>query len=114
MSGVLCAITGAPFRGVSYGAAGGDKPARCAEATLLIVDEFGHPPFEPNAAHLFFQLVSRRYERGSTLVTTAILDRRLHHSHVITIRVDSYRLREKRRAGLIKTSPAPAAAENTL
>jgi DNA replication protein DnaC len=82
---------------------------------LLIVDELGYLPFEPNAAHLFFQLVSRRYERGAMLVTssravgewgsvfgdhvvaTAILDRLLHHSHVITVRGDSYRLREKRR-----------------
>src|SRR5512133_1886652 len=87
---------------------------------LLIVDELGYLPFEPNAAHLFFQLVSRRYERGSMLITsnrsigewgtvfgdavvaTAILDRLLHHSHVITIRGDSYRLREKRRTGLLK------------
>src|SRR5882757_5701572 len=99
---------------------------------LLIVDELGYLPFEPNAAHLFFQLVSRRYERGSMLITsnrsigewgtvfgdavvaTAILDRLLHHSHVITIRGDSYRLREKRRTGLLKAAaiapsmPAPA------
>jgi DNA replication protein DnaC len=86
---------------------------------LLIVDELGYLPFEANAAHLFFQLVSRRYERGSMLVTsnravsewggvfgdavvaTAILDRLLHHSHVVTIRGDSYRLRAKRRAGLV-------------
>jgi DNA replication protein DnaC len=86
---------------------------------LLIVDELGYLPFDPNAAHLFFQLVSRRYERGSLLLTsnrsvgewgtvsgdpvvaTAILDRLLHHSHVVTIRGDSYRLREKRRAGLL-------------
>src|SRR5439155_2278060 len=92
---------------------------------LLIIDEIGYLPFEPNAAHLFFQLVSRRYERGSMLITsnravsewgavfgdavvaTAILDRLLHHSHVITIRGDSYRLREKRRTGLPK---APAIA----
>ena len=92
---------------------------------LLIVDELGYLPFEPDAAHLFFQLVSRRYERGSILVTsnravgewgsvfgdpvvaTAILDRLLHHSHVITIRGDSYRLREKRRSGLLQR---PAAA----
>ncbi len=91
-----------------------------AKPKLLIVDELGYLPFEPNAAHLFFQLVSRRYERGSMLITsnrsvgewgtvfgdpvvaTAILDRLLHHSQVITIRGDSYRLREKRRAGLIK------------
>jgi DNA replication protein DnaC len=94
-----------------------------AKAKLLIIDELGYPPFEPNAAHLFFQLVSRRYERGSLLITsnrsvgewgsvfgdpvvaTAILDRLLHHSHVLTIRGDSYRLREKRRAGLIKAAP---------
>ena len=93
-----------------------------AKAKLLIVDELGYLPFEPTAAHLFFQLVSRRYERGSTLITsnrsvgewgtvlgdpvvaTAILDRLLHHSQVITIRGDSYRLREKRRAGLIKSA----------
>lgn len=89
---------------------------------LLIVDELGYLPLEPDAAHLFFQLVSRRYERGSILVTsnrpvgewgtvfgdsvvaTAILDRLLHHSHVVTIRGDSYRLREKRRSGLVRPS----------
>jgi DNA replication protein DnaC len=94
---------------------------------LLLVDELGYLPLEANAAHLFFQLVSRRYERGSMLITsnravsewgtvfgdavvaTAILDRLLHHSHVITIRGDSYRLREKRRSGLLK---APAVTES--
>jgi DNA replication protein DnaC len=100
-----------------------------AKPKLLIIDELGYLPFEPNAAHLFFQLVSRRYERGSLLVTsnrsvgewgsvfgdsvvaTAILDRLLHHSHVITIRGDSFRLREKRRAGLLKAPVAqPATA----
>ncbi len=96
-----------------------------AKPKLLIIDELGYLPFEPDAAHLFFQLVSRRYERGAMLVTsnravgewgsvfgdpvvaTAILDRLLHHSHVITIRGDSYRLREKRRSGLLQ-KPAPA------
>ena len=91
-----------------------------ARPKLLIIDELGYLPFEPDAAHLFFQLVSRRYERGAVLVTsnrsvgewgavfgdpvvaTAILDRLLHHSHVITIRGDSYRLREKRRAGRLQ------------
>lgn len=90
-----------------------------AKPKLLIIDELGYLPFDPNAAHLFFQLVSRRYERGSLLLTsnrsvgewgtvfgdpvvaTAILDRLLHHSHVVTIRGDSYRLREKRRTGLV-------------
>lgn len=41
-----------------------------AKPKLLIVDELGYLPFEPGAAHLFFQLVSRRYERGSLLVTS--------------------------------------------
>jgi len=96
---------------------------------LLIVDELGYLPLEPDAAYLFFQLVSRRYERGAMLITsnrsvgewgsvfgdpvvaTAILDRLLHHSHVITIRGDSYRLREKRRAGFLQK--AGAALENS-
>ena len=99
-----------------------------AKARLLIVDELGYLPFEPDAAHLFFQLVSRRYEKGAMLVTsnravgewgavfgdpvvaTAILDRLLHHSHVLTIRGDSYRLREKRRSGLLKTTAAETGA----
>ena len=68
--------------------------------------------------NIAFQLVSRRYERGSLLITsnravaewgtvfgdpvvaTAILDHLLHHSHVVTIRGESFRLREKRRSGL--------------
>lgn len=97
-----------------------ERLAHFAKPKLLIVDELGYLPLETNAAHLFFQLVSRRYERGAMLVTsnravsewgtvfgdsvvaTAILDRLLHHSHVITIRGDSYRLREKRRSGLLQ------------
>jgi len=97
-----------------------ERLAHYGKPKLLIVDELGYLPFEPQAAHLFFQLVSRRYERGSVLITsnrsvgewgevfgdavvaTAILDRLLHHSHVITIRGESYRLREKRRAGLLQ------------
>jgi len=99
-----------------------ERLAFFAKPKLLIIDELGYLPFDPNAAHLFFQLVSRRYERGSLLITsnrsvgewgtvfgdpvvaTAILDRLLHHSHVVTIRGDSYRLREKRRAGLVKAA----------
>ena len=87
---------------------------------LLIIDELGYLPFERRAAHLLFQLVNRRYERGSLVITsnqpvgnwgevfgdavlaTAILDRLLHHSHVITIKGESYRLREKRTAGLLR------------
>jgi len=87
---------------------------------LLIIDELGYLPFERRAAHLLFQLVNRRYERGSMILTsnqpvgnwgevfgdavlaTAILDRLLHHSHVITIKGESYRLLEKRKAGLLR------------
>ena len=97
-----------------------ERLTRYAKPKLLIIDELGYLPLEPQAAHLLFALVSRRYERGSMLITsnrsvgewgmvlndqvvaTAILDRLLHHSHVITIRGDSYRLREKRRSGLLK------------
>src|SRR3954471_109841 len=96
-----------------------DRLSFFAKPKLLIIDELGYLPFEPDAAHLFFQLVSRRYERGAMLITsnrsvgewgsvfgdpvvaTAILDRLLHHSHVVTIRGDSYRLREKRKSGLM-------------
>ena len=105
-----------------------DKLATFAKAKLLIVDELGYLPLEPDAAHLFFQLVSRRYEKGAMLITsnrtisewgavfgdaivaTAILDRLLHHSHVVTIRGDSYRLRAKRRSGLLRKTAAPELA----
>jgi len=97
-----------------------ERLTQYAKPKLLIVDELGYLPLEKNAAHLFFQLVSRRYGRGAMLLTTnrsveewgevfgdavlatAILDRLLHHSYVITIQGESYRLREKRRSGLMK------------
>jgi DNA replication protein DnaC len=101
-----------------------EKLLALSKPKLLIVDELGYLPLEPDAAHLFFQLVSRRYETGAMLITsnrsvaewgtvfadpvvaTAILDRLLHHSHVLTIRGDSYRLRAKRKSGLIKPPAA--------
>ena len=94
--------------------------AQYAKPKLLIIDELGYLPLEPAAGHLFFQLISRRYEQGSVLISSnrpveewdevfgdqvvaaAILDRLLHHSHVVTIRGDSYRLRETRRSGLFR------------
>lgn len=100
----------------------GDKLAFYAKPKLLIIDELGYLPFEKRSAHLFFQLVSRRYERGSLLLTTnqsvtqwgtvfgddvtaaALLDRLLHHSHTMMIQGDSYRLRQKRKAGMFGTS----------
>jgi DNA replication protein DnaC len=89
---------------------------------LLIIDELGYLPLGRNGANLIFQLVSRRYERGALLITSnksfglwgevfgdnmlaaAILDRVLHHSITLTIKGESYRLREKRKAGLVKTT----------
>ena len=100
-----------------------EKLLALSKPKLLIVDELGYLPLEPDAAHLFFQLVSRRYETGAMLITsnrsvaewgtvfadpvvaTAILDRLLHHSHVLTIRGDSW-LRAKRKSGLIKAPTA--------
>ena len=96
-----------------------DQISFYAKPKLLVVDELGYLPLEKQTAHLFFQLVSRRYERGSLLITTnqtvtqwghvfgdemiasAVLDRVLHHSHVLLIQGDSYRLKQKKRAGLL-------------
>ena len=88
-----------------------------------MIDEIGYIPLDRHGAHVFFQLISRRYERGAIILTanqsfgqwaevfgdpivaSAILDRLLHHSHVINIKGDSYRLREKQQAGLLKKAP---------
>jgi DNA replication protein DnaC len=85
---------------------------------LLILDEMGYFPLDRLAAQFLFQLVSRRYLRTSMIVTSnksygewgdifadqvlasAILDRLLHHSTTVNIRGQSYRLREKRQAGM--------------
>jgi DNA replication protein DnaC len=95
---------------------------------LLIVDEIGYLPIDRQGANLFFQLVSRRYERGSIIITSnqslgawgevfgdaviasAILDRLLHHSITVNIKGESFRLKEKLKAGLLKPkldSPLP-------
>ena len=88
---------------------------------LLIIDEIGYLPIERQGANLFFQLISRRYERGPMILTsnqsfaawgevfgdrviaTAILDRLLHHAITLNIRGNSYRLKEKLKAGLVRT-----------
>lgn len=103
------------------------KLAWFAKPKLLIIDELGYLPFEKRAAHLFFQLVARRYERGSLLITTnqvvtqwgavfgddvlaaAILDRLLHHSHTLMIQGESYRLKQKKKAGLLANQMASKA-----
>ncbi|WP_404298208.1 IS21-like element helper ATPase IstB [Halomonas sp.] len=90
---------------------------------LLVLDEMGYLPMTREEASLFFRLINRRYERASTILTsnksfmdwgeifgdqviaTAILDRLLHHSTTLNIKGESYRLKDKRRAGLV-TTPA--------
>jgi len=80
---------------------------------ILIIDEIGYLPLDKQGANLFFQLIAKRYEKRSTIITTnqtfnkwgevfsdnvlanAILDRLLHHSHVINIKGTSYRLKDK-------------------
>ena len=86
---------------------------------VLVIDEMGYLPLDQMGATIFFQLVSARYERGSIILTsnksygewgtvfgdpiiaTAILDRLLHHSTTVNIRGESYRLKERRKAGLL-------------
>ena len=87
---------------------------------LLIIDEIGYLPIERQGANLFFQLISRRYEKGPMILTsnqsfgawgevfgdrviaTAILDRVLHHAITVNIRGNSYRLKDKLKAGLVR------------
>lgn len=96
---------------------------------VLIIDEFGIWPYDRLAATALFSLVSARYEHGSiiltsnkgfaewgevlgdTVIATAILDRLLHHSYVINIRGESYRLREKKRAGFFGAASPPMGGE---
>ena len=86
---------------------------RLGRYPLLVVDEVGYIPFEPEAANLFFQLVSSRYERASLIVTSnkpfgrwgevfgddvvaaAMIDRLVHHADVISLKGDSYRLKDR-------------------
>jgi DNA replication protein DnaC len=93
---------------------------------LLIIDEVGYLPFSREEASHFFQVIAHRYERGSVVITSnlpftqwdttfagdatmtaAMLDRLLHHAHVATISGESYRLRERRKAGISLPSAKP-------
>lgn len=96
---------------------------------LLILDELGYLPLGREEASLFFRLLVRRYERGSLIVTsnksfadwgevfndhvlaTAILDRLLRHATTVNIKGESYRLREKKKAGLLGRRSAQTAEE---
>lgn len=89
---------------------------------LLIIDEIGYLPFGREEANLFFNVIAKRYERGSVIVTSnlpfsqwstafaddttltaALLDRLLHHSHIVQISGESYRLRGKKAIGTVPT-----------
>ena len=90
-----------------------DELTRLSRIPVLIVDEVGYIPFEAEAANLFFQLVSSRYERASLIVTSnkpfgrwgevfgddvvaaAMIDRLVHHAEVISLKGDSYRLKNR-------------------
>lgn len=88
--------------------------------SVLIIDEIGYFNMSKEDANHFFQIVSKRYEKGSVIltsnlafsqwvqifggdkvVTTAILDRIIHHSHIINIQGESYRLKEKKDSGIL-------------
>lgn len=88
---------------------------------MLIIDEIGYLPLTQQQAHLFFQVIAKRYDKqlpllltsnlvfsqwgqvfaNDTAVTAAMLDRLLHRSQLITIQGNSYRLKNKLKAGMI-------------
>ncbi len=86
---------------------------------VLLVDEVGHEPLTAEQANVFFQLVNVRYETGPIIMTsnrpfskwaelmsdeavaTAMLDRLLHHAQVISLKADSYRMKERLRVGAV-------------
>lgn len=91
---------------------------------VLIVDEIGYLPMTAEQANHFFQIISKRYDRGGSIILTsnlpfaqwdqtfggnatlvaAMLDRVLHHAHIIQIKGDSYRLKNQRKAGFLPTT----------
>lgn len=89
------------------------RARRCYKSSLVVVDEVGYTPIDRDECNLFYQFIAMRYEKSSTIITsnkafdewselfhdpvivTAILDRLLHHSTVINIKGNSYRLRGK-------------------
>ena len=94
---------------------------------ILIIDEVGYLPLLGNQANLFFQVIAKRYEHGSIILTSnlsfgewdntfagnsaltaAMLDRLLHHAHVVQIKGDSYRLKDKKKAGVLMPTSSAA------
>jgi DNA replication protein DnaC len=90
-----------------------DELDKLQRIPLLVIDEVGYIPFDPQAANPMFMLVSRRYERASLIVTsnkpfsawgeifgdevtaTAIIDRLVHHAEILSLKGDSYRLKDR-------------------
>ena len=122
MSVVICRIGSLEIKELSEAHEMGkleQKMQKLAKVKVLIIDELGYCPFSANGSHLLFQLISRRYESKSTVITsnrpvndwglilgdttaaTAILDRLLHHCSVLTINGDSYRLLTAKKANLL-------------
>lgn len=84
-----------------------------------LLDEVGYEPLSPEQAHMFFQLINARYETGPVVLTsnkpfakwaelmsdeavaTAMLDRLLHHAHIISLKADSYRMKDRLRIGAV-------------
>ena len=92
---------------------------------LLIIDEIGYLPMNRDQANLFFQVIAALYEKsslivtsnlsfgqwdatfaGDTTLTAALLDRLLHHAHVVPIAGESYRLKQQRQAGMVQMARA--------
>lgn len=98
---------------------------------LLIIDEIGYLPFGREEANLFFNVIAKRYEQGSLIVTSnlpfsqwatafandqtltaALLDRLLHHAHIVQITGNSYRLKDKKMAGNIAINTEKEVRQN--
>lgn len=96
------------------------KLAKYIKPTLLLIDELGYLPIDKKGAESIFQVISKRYEKGSMIVTSnlafkewnkifndntvasAIVDRLVHHAEIIKVEGDSYRLKEKGKKSLVE------------
>ena len=107
------------------------KSPASADTPLLVIDEIGYIPFEPEAASLFFQLISARYETASVIVTSnkpfsswgeifgdntvaaAMIDRLVHHADIISLKGDSYRLKNRDLGRIPRPTPRKATPVTT-
>ena len=97
---------------------------------MLVIDEIGYTQLSRQEAELFFQLISQHYEHGSVILTsnkyfsdwgellsdnvlvTTLLDRLLHHAHVLNIRGQTYRLKDRLKTGVSIVPPAQIPADS--